>query len=161
MVVVFPELSTEEEEEEEGDDEDGSSDEFTDSIEEDDDKVTARSLASIQVEETLMFTSSFTICSLRFVLILSSSPLFFPPSLMLHNELERNIMLCLNSVKARGPESATRDPVRGSLSQRADVKQLEEEKKSLEGQLEEIGAQLERDGYTSVAQMRSDLRFKP
>lgn len=49
MVVVFPELSTEEEEEEEGDNEDGSSDEFTDSIEEDDDKVTARSLASIQV----------------------------------------------------------------------------------------------------------------
>lgn len=51
MVVVFPELSTEEdEEEEEGDDEDGSSDEFTDSIEEDDNKVTARSLASNQVQ---------------------------------------------------------------------------------------------------------------
>lgn len=49
MVVVFPELSTEEEEEE-GDDEDGSSDEFTDSIEEDDDKVTARSLSFIQVK---------------------------------------------------------------------------------------------------------------
>lgn len=81
MVVVFLELSTEEEEEEEGDDEDGSSDEFTDSIEEDDDKVTARSLASIQVKETLMFTSSFTICSLRFILILSSSSLFFPQSL--------------------------------------------------------------------------------
>ncbi len=46
MVVVFPELSTEEEE---GGEEEGSSDEFTDSIEEDDDKVTARSLASIQV----------------------------------------------------------------------------------------------------------------
>lgn len=46
MVFVFPELSTEEEG---GDDEDGSSDEFTDSIEEDDEKVTARSLA-IQVK---------------------------------------------------------------------------------------------------------------
>lgn len=45
---MFAELSTEEEEE--GDDEDGSSDEFTDSIEEEDDKVTARSLASIQVK---------------------------------------------------------------------------------------------------------------
>lgn len=53
-LLFFSELSTdeerEEEEEEEGDDEDGSSDEFTDSIEEDDDKVTARSLPSIQVE---------------------------------------------------------------------------------------------------------------
>lgn len=39
---MFSELSTEEEEE----DEDGSSDEFTDSIEEEDDKVTARRLAS-------------------------------------------------------------------------------------------------------------------
>lgn len=87
MVVVLPELSTEEEEEEEeGDDEDGSSDEFTDSIEEDDDKVTARSLASIQVKEILMFTSSFTICSHRFAFVHSSSSLFFPPSLVLRNE---------------------------------------------------------------------------
>lgn len=44
-LLCFPEISTEEEE---GDDEEGSSDEFTDSIE-DDEKVTARSLASIQV----------------------------------------------------------------------------------------------------------------
>lgn len=36
----------------------------------------------------------------------------------------------------------------------ADVKQLEEAKETLEGQLEEIQLQLERDGYTSVAQMR-------
>lgn len=49
MVFVFPDLSTEEEEEE-GDDEDGSSDEFTDSIEEDDDKVTAGSLSFTQVK---------------------------------------------------------------------------------------------------------------
>lgn len=40
------------------------------------------------------------------------------------------------------------------MSQRADVKQLEEAKKILEGQLEEIRSQLERDGYTSVAQLR-------
>lgn len=60
MVVVFPELSTEEDEEE-GDDEDGSSDEFTDSIEEDDDKVTARSLASVQVK---YFYLHFTVESL-------------------------------------------------------------------------------------------------
>ncbi|XP_031137029.2 myomegalin isoform X2 [Sander lucioperca] len=96
----FGELSTEEEE---GDDEDGSSDEFTDSIEEDDDKVTARSLASIQVCETEVVT-------------------------------------------------------RALVSQRADVKQLEEAKKILEGQLEEIRSQLERDGYTSVAQLRSALQ---
>ncbi|XP_029310085.1 myomegalin isoform X3 [Cottoperca gobio] len=96
----FGELSTEEEE---GDDEEGSSDEFTDSIEEDDNKVTARSLASIQ---------------------------------------------------ARGAEAVT-GPL---VSQRADVKQLEEAKKTLEDQLEEIKSQLESDGYTSVAQMRSALQ---
>ncbi|XP_077955092.1 myomegalin isoform X3 [Gasterosteus aculeatus] len=87
----FGELSTdeerEEEEEEEGDDEDGSSDEFTDSIEEDDDKVTARSLPSIQ---------------------------------------------------AGG----------------ADSKQLEEARR----QLKEVTLQLERDGYASVAHMRSALQ---
>lgn len=102
MVVVFPELSTEDEEEE-GDDEDGSSDEFTDSIEDDDDKVTARSLASL---------------------------------------------------KACGAEGAP-GPL---VSQRADIKQLEEAKKTLEAQLEEIRSQLERDGYTSVTQMRSALQ---
>ncbi|XP_070775639.1 myomegalin-like [Enoplosus armatus] len=102
----FGELSTEEEEEE-GDDEDGSSDEFTDSIEEDDDKVTARSLASIQ---------------------------------------------------ARGPEGGTGALLRGVVSQRADVKQLEEAKRTLEGQLEEIRLQLDRDGFTSVAQMRTALQ---
>nr|XP_046263627.1 myomegalin-like isoform X3 [Scatophagus argus] len=97
------ELSTEEEEEEEeGDDEDVSSDEFTDSIEEDDDKLTGRNLASIQ---------------------------------------------------ARGPECVTGTPLRG-----ADVKQLEEAKKTLENQLQEICLQLERDGYTTVAQMRSALQ---
>lgn len=42
---MFPELSTEEEEEDE-DSGSSSSDEFTDSIEEDDDRVTARRLAS-------------------------------------------------------------------------------------------------------------------
>ena len=57
MVVVFPELSTEEDEEE-GDDADGSSDEFTDSIEEDDDKLTARSVASIKVN---CFYLNFTV----------------------------------------------------------------------------------------------------
>ncbi|XP_031710402.1 myomegalin isoform X3 [Anarrhichthys ocellatus] len=101
---VFGELSTDEEgEEEEGDDEDGSSDEFTDSIEEDDNKVTARSLASIQA------------CGAEGVI---------------------------------GP----------LVSQGADVKQLEEARKTLEGQLEEIRLQLERDGYTTVAQMRSALQ---
>ncbi|XP_026168604.1 myomegalin isoform X3 [Mastacembelus armatus] len=110
----FGDISTDEEEEEdeeEGDDEDGSSDEFTDSIEEDDDKVTARSLASIQT-----------------------------------------------SVKACGPDSVSGRLVRQALSQDADVEQLKEAKKTLEGQLEEIRLQLERDGYTSVAQMRSALQ---
>ncbi|KAK5888903.1 hypothetical protein CesoFtcFv8_014954 [Champsocephalus esox] len=92
----FGELSTEEEE---GDDEEGSSDEFTDSIE-DDEKVTARSLASIQV--------------------------------------------C-------GAEGVTSALV-------SDVKQLEEAKNTLEVQLKEIKSQLERDGYNSVAQMRSALQ---
>lgn len=61
MVIVLPELSTEEEDEEEveeGDDEEGSSsDEFTDSIEEDDNKVTPRSLAAVQVRTELIFSS--------------------------------------------------------------------------------------------------------
>ncbi|XP_050926027.1 myomegalin isoform X4 [Lates calcarifer] len=106
----FGELSTEEEEEE-GDDEDGSSDEFTDSIEEDDDKVTARSLSFIQT-----------------------------------------------SVKLCESEGVTGGLARGALSQRADVEQLEEAKKTLEIQLEEIRLQLDRDGFTSVAQMRSALQ---
>lgn len=48
----------------------------------------------------------------------------------------------------------SRDPARGSVSCRSDIKQLEEEKQTLEIQLEEISAQLEGDGFTSVAQMR-------
>lgn len=64
MVFVFSELSTEEEDEEgeaEGDDEEGSSssDEFTDSIEEDDSKVTARRLAAVQVRTELCCFSKF------------------------------------------------------------------------------------------------------
>lgn len=57
-------------------------------------------------------------------------------------------------MKSHAPEAVTGGLVRGVLSQRADVKQLEEAKKSLEGQLGEIRLQLENDGYTSVAQMR-------
>ncbi|KAM4605288.1 myomegalin-like [Polymixia lowei] len=109
----FGELSTEEEEEE-GDDEEGSSDEFTDSIEEDDVKVTARSLASIKT-----------------------------------------------SGMARGQEGLSVGLVKGPLSQAAEghreVQQLEEAKKTLKRELEEIKSQLERDGYTSVAQMRGAL----
>lgn len=48
----------------------------------------------------------------------------------------------------------TRTSVRGVPTRETDVKQLEEEKKTLEGQLEEIHLHLEQDGYTSVAQMR-------
>lgn len=44
--------------------------------------------------------------------------------------------------------------MRDRVPQTADVKQLEEAKKTLKGQLEEISLQLERDGYSSVAQMR-------
>lgn len=47
--------------------------------------------------------------------------------------------------------------MRGLVSQRADVKELEEAKRTLEGQLAEIRLQLEGDGYTSVAQMRCIL----
>lgn len=49
---MFSELSTEEEEEE-GDDEEGSTDEFSDSIEDDEDKLTAKSLASTKVHVVL------------------------------------------------------------------------------------------------------------
>lgn len=59
-----------------------------------------------------------------------------------------------SSLKARGPVSATAAPVRGIVSQTADVKQLEEAKKTLEGQLKEIRLQLETDGYNTMAQMR-------
>lgn len=54
----------------------------------------------------------------------------------------------------------TRDPAKASVSCRSDVKQLEEEKQTLEIQLEEISAQLEEDGFTSVSQMRLVLFFQ-
>lgn len=63
---VLPELSTEDEQrDEEGDDEEGSSssDEFTDSIEEDDSKVTARSLPAVQVWSELYCFSCFCFVS--------------------------------------------------------------------------------------------------
>lgn len=48
--------------------------------------------------------------------------------------------------------------MRGLLAQRSDgerdLQQLKEAKTTLEGELGEIRSQLERDGYTSVAQMR-------
>ncbi|XP_030016824.1 myomegalin-like isoform X3 [Sphaeramia orbicularis] len=110
----FGELSTEEEEEE-GDDEDGSSDEFTDSIEEDDDKVTARHLASVQTSE--------------------------------------------RACKTKGVSGGV---VRGALAKKAevdqDIRQLEEAKTTLEVQLEEIRSQLESDGYSSMAHMRTALQ---
>ncbi|KAM7379228.1 hypothetical protein PAMP_004793 [Pampus punctatissimus] len=114
MQPDFGELSTEEEEEGD-DDDDGSSDEFTDSIEEEDEKVTARSLATIQT-----------------------------------------------SGRAIGPECVSGGLVRGLLAQQADgerdIQQLKEEKTTLEGELKEIRSQLDRDGYTSVAQMRSAMQ---
>lgn len=73
---------------------------------------------------------------------------------------EVNFTLCLNSPKAFEPERVTRDPARGSVSRRSDIKHLEEEKQTLEIQLEEISAQLEGDGFTSVAQMRFVLFFQ-
>lgn len=57
-------------------------------------------------------------------------------------------------MKVHHHEIVTGGLVRGVSSQRTDVKQLEEEKKTLEDQLEEIKLQLQRDEYTSVAQMR-------
>lgn len=54
----------------------------------------------------------------------------------------------------------SRDPARGGVPPSADVRQLEEEKQTLESQLEEISAQLQGDGFTSLAQMRSVLFFK-
>lgn len=60
----------------------------------------------------------------------------------------------MTSVKACGSEDVTGGLERGVFSYRSDVKQLEEEKKTLEVELDDIRSQLERDGYTSVAQMR-------
>ncbi|KAK0137352.1 Myomegalin [Merluccius polli] len=106
----FGELSTEDEEEE-GDDEEGSTDEFSDSIEDDDVKVTAKSLGSAQ-----------------------------------------------GALTAAGPHHL----LRGALPQETEVhsqqvQRLEEEKKTLEGELQTIHSQLEKDGYSSLAQMRSTL----
>eukprot|EP00063_Salmo_salar_P072657 XP_014047492.1 PREDICTED: myomegalin-like isoform X7 [Salmo salar] len=106
----FGELSTEEEEE--GDDEQGSTDEFSDSIEDDEDKLTAKSLASTK-----------------------------------------------NSVMACGRGVLSGGPVSGALSQGAmgQVKQLAEQKRAIEEELEEMRTQLETTGYSSLAQMRSTL----
>ncbi|XP_014047493.2 myomegalin isoform X7 [Salmo salar] len=106
----FGELSTEEEEE--GDDEQGSTDEFSDSIEDDEDKLTAKSLASTK-----------------------------------------------NSGMACGRGVLSGGPVSGALSQGAmgQVKQLAEQKRAIEEELEEMRTQLETTGYSSLAQMRSTL----
>ncbi|XP_030220445.1 myomegalin isoform X4 [Gadus morhua] len=101
----FGELSTEEEE----GDEEGSSDEFSDSIEDDDVKVTAKSLGSAQGA---------------------------PTAAALH---------------PGGPSPLET----GAHSQQ--VQRLEEAKKTLEGELQVIHSQLEKDGYSSLAQMRSTL----
>ncbi|XP_022053261.2 myomegalin isoform X2 [Acanthochromis polyacanthus] len=73
------------------------------------------------------------------------------------NVTTRSLTTVQAPMKARGLNSVTGQLGRGFLSQRADVKQLEEAKKRLEVELEEVKSQLERDGYTSVAQMRSAL----
>ena len=49
--------------------------------------------------------------------------------------------------------------VLGRFSQKADIKQLEEAKRTLEVELEEIKSQLESDGYTSVADMRCEFQY--
>ncbi|KAK6302957.1 hypothetical protein J4Q44_G00273120 [Coregonus suidteri] len=106
----FGELSTEEEEE--GDDEEGSTDEFSDSIEDDEEKLTAKSLASTKNAG----------------------------------------MACEQGVLSGGPVS-------GALSQGAEgqVKQLAEQKRALEEELEDMRTQLETTGCSSLAQMRSTL----
>ncbi|XP_041752612.2 myomegalin isoform X2 [Coregonus clupeaformis] len=106
----FGELSTEEEVE--GDDEEGSTDEFSDSIEDDEEKLTAKSLASTKNAG----------------------------------------MACEQGVLSGGPVS-------GALSQGAEgqVKQLAEQKRALEEELEEMRTQLETTGCSSLAQMRSTL----
>lgn len=57
-------------------------------------------------------------------------------------------------MEAQGAECGIEGPALGSFSQKADIKQLEEAKRTLEVELEEIKSQLENDGYTSVADMR-------
>ncbi|XP_029971762.1 myomegalin isoform X3 [Salarias fasciatus] len=63
----------------------------------------------------------------------------------------------LSSNQAGGAEGVAGGLVRRALSQRAEVKQLEDANRTLEVELGEIKSQLEKDGYTSVAQMRSAL----
>ncbi|XP_041660185.1 myomegalin-like isoform X3 [Cheilinus undulatus] len=74
------------------------------------------------------------------------------------DSIEEDDKVTARGFQARGPEGVTRAPAREEIFKRADVLQLEEEKRSLESQLEEMRFQLERDGYTSVAQMRSTLQ---
>lgn len=57
-------------------------------------------------------------------------------------------------MKARYAENVTGDLVGETVPQRNEAKQLEEAKNALEVQLKEIKLQLERDGFTSVGQMR-------
>uniref|UniRef100_A0A3Q3GNW7 Si:ch211-242b18.1 n=1 Tax=Labrus bergylta TaxID=56723 RepID=A0A3Q3GNW7_9LABR len=77
------------------------------------------------------------------------------------NEHQAQVQDMLNTLsskdqylQARESEAVTGAPMRSLLSRRADVQQLEEEKRTLESQLEEMKFQLERNGYNSVSQMR-------
>ncbi|CAJ1072092.1 myomegalin-like [Xyrichtys novacula] len=73
------------------------------------------------------------------------------------DSIEEDDKVTSRSFQAGGPVCVT-GAAKGGVYQRADVQQLEEEKRTLESQLEEMKFQLERDGYSSVAQMRSDLQ---
>ncbi|XP_041847738.1 myomegalin-like isoform X2 [Melanotaenia boesemani] len=75
-----------------------------------------------------------------------------------NNVTSRSLNSIQGCVKAQEAECVTTELVRGAFSQKADLKQLEEAKRSLEVELEEIKYQLEKDGYNSMAEMRSALQ---
>ncbi|XP_034559899.1 myomegalin-like [Notolabrus celidotus] len=74
------------------------------------------------------------------------------------DSIEEDDKVTARSLQSHGPVCVTRAAAREEVFQRADVQQLEEEKRTLESQLEEMKIQLERDGYSSVAQMRNALQ---
>ncbi|KAM9322882.1 myomegalin-like [Pholidichthys leucotaenia] len=79
----------------------------------------------------------------------------FTDSIEEEEDNARSLTSAQASAKAQG---GTRVPDRRVQAHGADVTLLEESKKTLERELQDIKSQVERDGYTSVSQMRSVLQ---
>lgn len=57
-------------------------------------------------------------------------------------------------LKSQRSDGVSEELLRGSLLQKAEIKQLEESKETLEAEIEEIQSQLRKDGFDSLAEMR-------